>query len=66
MVHTPKTKRAAHRIEPEKQIVDSSSHVGKTGLKAEEPITVELKRLPDSPFPKRPYHTTDQVLLIEG
>ena len=31
-----------------------------TGLKAEDPITVGPKRLPDSPFPKRvspiPYH----------
>ena len=53
MVHTPK--RAAHKIE---QVLDSSSH-GKTGLKAEEPITVGPKRLPDSPFPKVspiPYH----------
>ena len=59
MVHTPKTKRAACKIEPEKQVLDSPSH-GKTGLKAEEPITVGPKRLPDSPFPKRvspiPYH----------
>ena len=52
MVHTPKTKRAAHKIEPEKQVLDSPSH-GTTGLKAEEPITVGPKRLPDSPFPKR-------------
>ena len=59
MVHTPKTKRAAHKIEPGKQVLDSPSH-GTTGLKAEEPITVGPKRLPDSPFPKRvspiPYH----------
>ena len=59
MVHTPKTKRAAHKIEPEKQVLDSTSH-GTTGIKAEEPITVGPKRLPDSPFPKRvspsPYH----------
>ena len=53
MVHTPKTIRAAHKIEPEKQVLDSPSHVGTTGLKAEEPITVGPKRLPDSPFPKR-------------
>ena len=45
-VHTPK--RAAHKIE---QVLDSPSH-GTTGLKAEEPITVGSKRLPDSPFPK--------------
>ena len=51
-VHTPKTKRAAHEIKPQKQVLDSPSH-GKTGLKAEEPITVGPKRLPDSPFPKR-------------
>ena len=58
MVHTPKTKRTAHKIEPEKQVLDSPSYV--TGIKAEEPITVGPKRLPDSPFPKRvsslPYH----------
>ena len=58
-VHTPKTKRAAHKIEPEKQVLESPSH-GMTGLKAEKPITVGPKRLPDSPFPKRvspkPYH----------
>ena len=53
MVHTPKTIRAAHKIEPEKQVLDSPSHVGTTGLKAEETITVGPKRLPDSPFPKR-------------
>ena len=51
-VHTPKSKRAAHEIEPEKQVLDSPSH-GMTGLKAEEPITVGPKTLPDSPFPKR-------------
>ena len=54
MVHTPK--RAAQKFE---QDLESPSH-GKTGLKAEEPITVGPKRLPDSPFPKRvsplPYH----------
>ena len=50
-VYTPKTKRAAHKIEPEKQVLDSPSH-GTTGLKAEETITVGPKRLPDSPFPK--------------
>ena len=59
MVHAPRTKRAAHKIEPGKQVLDSPSH-GITGLKAEEPITVGPKRLPDSPFPKRvspiPYH----------
>ena len=59
-VHTPKTKRAAHKIEPEKQVLDSPSHVGITGLKLEEPVTVGPQRLPDSPFPKRvspiPYH----------
>ena len=59
MVHTPKTERAACKIEPEKQVLDSPIH-GKTGLKAEEPITVGPKRLPDSPLPKRvspiPYH----------
>ena len=37
-----------------------TSHVGMTGLKSEEPITVAPQRLPDSPFPKRvstiPYH----------
>ena len=53
-VHTPK--RAAHKIE---QDLDAPS-LGKTGFKAEEPITVGPKRLPDSPFPKRvsplPYH----------
>ena len=58
-VHIPKTIRAAHKIEPEKQVLDSPSH-GMTGLKLEEPITVGPKRLPDSPFPKRvspiPYH----------
>ena len=57
MVHTPK--RAARKIEPEKQVVDSPSH-GKIGLKAEEPIIVGPKRLSDRPFPKRvsplPYH----------
>ena len=61
MVHTPK--RAAHKLEPEKQVVDSPSHVGTTGLKTEEPITVGPQRLPDSPFPKRvspiPYHRPD-------
>ena len=60
MVHTPKTKRAAHQLEPQKQVVDSPSHVGTAGLKSEEPITVGPQRLPDSPFPKRvnpiPYH----------
>ena len=53
MVHTPK--RAAHKIE---QVLESPSH-GTTGLKAEEPIIVGPKRLPDSPFPKVipiPYH----------
>ena len=60
MVHTPKTIRAAHKIESEKQVVASPSHVGTTGSKTEEPITVGPQRLPDSPFPKRvsliPYH----------
>ena len=60
MVHTPKRIRAGHKIEPEKQVLDSPSHVGMTGLNAEEPITVGHERLPDSPFPKRvspiPYH----------
>ena len=60
MVHTPKTIRAAHKIESEKQVVALPSHVGTTGSKHEEPITVAPKRLPDSPFPKRvspvPYH----------
>ena len=60
MVHTPKTKRAAHRIEPGKQVVDSPSQVGTAGPKTEEPITVGPQRLPDSPFPTRvsliPYH----------
>ena len=60
LAHTPITKRAAHKIEPEKQVVASPSHVGTTGQKTEEPITVGPKRLPDSPFPKRispiPYH----------
>ena len=60
MVHTQKTKRPAHKIEPEKQVVASPSHVGTTGSKTEEPITVGPQRLPDSPFPKRvsliPYH----------
>ena len=58
-VHTPKTKRAAHKIEPEKQVLDSPSH-GTTGQKTEESLTVGPRRLPDSPFPKRvspiPYH----------
>ena len=53
MVHTPKTKRAAHKIEPEKQVVASPSHVGTTQSKTEETITVGPQRLPDSPFPKR-------------
>ena len=59
-VHTPKTKRAAHKIEPGKQIVDTPSQVGTTGLKTEESIIVGPQRLPDSPFPTRvslrPYH----------
>ena len=59
-VHTPKTIRAACNIESEKQAVASPSHVGMTGSKSEEPITVAPQRLPDSPFPKRvspiPYH----------
>ena len=58
MVHTPKTKRAAHKIEPEKQVLDLPSH-GTTGQKIEESITVGPRRLPDSPFPKVspiPYH----------
>ena len=42
MVHTPKTKRATYKIEPEKQALDSPSH-GMTGFKGEEPITVDLK-----------------------
>ena len=49
-VHTPKTERAACKIEPEKQVLDTPS-CG-TGIKAEEPITVGPKRLPDSPVPK--------------
>ena len=67
MVHTPKTKRAAHQLEPQKQVVDSPSHVGTAGLKSEEPITVGPQRLPDSPFPKEltQYLTIGQVLLIE-
>ena len=56
MVHTPK--RAAHKIEP--GIGLDSSREKTTGYKAEMPITVGPKRLPDSPFPKRlsptPYH----------
>ena len=59
-VHTPKMERAACKIEPEKQVLESPSH-GMNGLKAEEQITVGPKRLPESPFPKRvsplPYHT---------
>ena len=47
MVHTPK--RAAQKFE---QSLDSPSE-RTTGYKAEEPITVGPKRLPDSPFPKR-------------
>ena len=43
-----------------KQSSDSPSHVGTTGLKAEQLITVGPQKLPDSPFPKRvspvPYH----------
>ena len=43
-----------------KQAVALPSHVGMTGSKSEEPITVAPQRLPDSPFPKRvsliPYH----------
>ena len=53
MVHPPK--RAAHKIE---EVLDKSSE-GKTGHKVEE-ATVGIKRLPDSPVPKRispiPYH----------
>ena len=52
--------RTACNIESEKQAVALPSHVGMTGLKSEEPITVAPQRLPDSPFPKRvspiPYH----------
>ena len=59
-VHTPKTKRATHKIELEKQVVDSPSYVGTPKSKTEEPITVGPQRLPDSPFPTRvspiPYH----------
>ena len=44
----------------EKEAVALPSHVGMTGTKSEEPITVAPQRLPDSPFPKRvspiPYH----------
>ena len=60
-VHTPK--RAAHKIEQhkiEQGIGSDSSSERTTGYKAEAPITVGPKRLPDSPFPKRlsptPYH----------
>ena len=60
-VHTSRTIRAAHTIESEKQAVALPSHVGVTGSKSEEPITVAPQRLPDSPFPKRlsliPYHS---------
>ena len=60
MVHTPKTIRAVHNIESEKQAVASPSHVETTGSKSKEPITAAPQRLPDSPFPKRvspiPYH----------
>ena len=55
-VHTPK--RAAPKIEPGIDL--DSSRERTTGYKAEMPITVGPKRLPDSPFPKRlnptPYH----------
>ena len=55
-VHTPK--RVAHKIE--QGIGSDTSRERKTGYKAETPITVGPKRLPDSPFPKRssptPYH----------
>ena len=47
-VHT--SKRAAHKIEQSFRFTQS---MGRLGLKAEEPITVGPKRLPDSPFPKR-------------
>ena len=48
-VHTPK--RAAHKIEQGIGLDSSSERT--TGYKAEAPITVGPKRLPDSPFPKR-------------
>ena len=53
-VHTPK--RAAHKIEQhkiEQGICSDSSSERTTGYKAEAPITVGPKRLPDSPFPKQ-------------
>ena len=53
-VHTPK--RAAHKIEQhkiEQGVGSDSSSERTTGYKAEAPITVGPKRLPDSPFPKR-------------
>ena len=60
-VHPPK--RAAHKIEQQKieqGIGSDSSSERTTGDKAEAPITVGPKILPDSPFPKRlsptPYH----------
>ena len=61
IVHTPKTKRVACRIEPEKQVVASPSNVGTPRSKTEEPITVGPQRLPDSPFPKKvtPYRRVD-------
>ena len=52
--------RATCNIESEKQAVQSPSHVGLTGSKSEEPITVAPQSLPDSLFPKSvsplPYH----------
>ena len=52
MVHTPK--RAAYKIEQHKIEQGLESPSEKTiGYKAEEPITVGLKRFPNSPFPKR-------------
>ena len=53
-VHTPN--RAAHKIElhkVEQGIGLDSPSERTTGYKAEAPITVGPKRLPDSPFPKR-------------
>ena len=35
------------------KLVALPGHVGMTGLKSEEPITIACQRLPDSPFPKR-------------
>ena len=52
MIHTPKMIRAVCNIESEKQVVSMPNHVGMTGSKSEEPITVAPQRLPDSPFPK--------------